>query len=149
MRDLWLVLILGGIAAFIWLRRGESLRFETVANPDHVMMAAVGVFGRKRRWTTRTLSERNASFSRGKRPNWLIALLRLATFLVPGIVYLVLGSKREDVLVMTAAGPGPHSMVQVTSNGHRGKFAGRSLRTQLEIPECGPRLAGSGASVSR
>ncbi len=147
MRDLLLLFVVGSIAAYVWLRRGEELRFETTAEPDHVMMAAVGVFGTKRRWSILSLTDHNASFAYHKSPNWLIALLLLMLLLVPGIVYLILGSKREDVFVMTVAGPGPHVTVQVTSNGYRGKFTARALRRRLEIPADTPRLSGSGRLV--
>ncbi len=147
MRDLFVLCVVGGIVAHIWLRRGEATRFEMTVDPARVLMAAVGVFGPKRRWSTLTLSGQNASFGGHKSPNGLIAVALLLAFVVPGIVYLLLGGKREEVFVMTAAGPGPHSTVQVTSNGYRGKFAGRLLRKRLAIPAGGPPPAGSAAAL--
>ena len=142
MKDLLAIIFIGSIVTFFMLRRGETLRFETLSTPSQVIMAAVSNLGTHRRWSTVTQGDHNVAFGYRKRPSILLTIILLCFFILPGIVYLVLGGKHESVNVMISNGPGPHSTVQVTSNGFRGKFAGRSLRDVLAIPATEPAAVG-------
>jgi hypothetical protein len=133
MGDLFPFVLIGAVVAFFVLRRGESIRFTTVARPANVVMTAIGTVGTKRRWATVTQSEQQVAFAYSKGANWLIALPLMFLFIVPGIVYLVLAGKRESLNVFIEGLGDGSSTVQVTSNGYRGKFAGRALRSQLGV----------------
>lgn len=142
MKGLIAIILIGSIVAFFMLRRGETLRFETLSTPSQVIMAAISNLGTHRRWSTVTQGDHNVAFGYRKRPSILLTIILLFFFLLPGIVYLVLGGKHESVNVMISDGPGSHSTVQVTSNGFRGKSAGRSLHKVLTIPATEPAAAG-------
>lgn len=72
------------------------------------------------------------AFGYHKKPSKLIAFVLLCCFLVPGIVYLVLAGKKESLSVSTTSHTGGDTVVQVVSNGSRGKGAGRRMRAQLK-----------------
>jgi len=134
MSVLILLILIAAIVLFFMLRSGENLRFETCADPHRVVMAAVGIVAAKRRWQTMDQSDRGASFRYNKQPNPIVAIALLLFLVIPGIVYLVLASKRES-LILTIDPPKPGiAVVQVTSNGFRGKFAGRALQRQVSLP---------------
>lgn len=133
MSVLILLIVIAAVVLFFMLRSGENLRFETCADPHRVVMAAVGIVAAKRRWQTMDQSDRGASFRYHKQPNPILAIVLLLFLLIPGIVYLVLASKRESlILTIDPATPGI-AVVQVTSNGFRGKFAGRALQRQVSL----------------
>lgn len=135
MSVLLIVLILiASVAAFFMLRSGENLRFATSSDPHRVVMAAVGIVGAKRRWEITAQSDRSANFKYHKRPKKLVAIVLLLCFLIPGIVYMVLAGKRESLVVNIDAATSGMTVVQITSNGVRGKAAGRALRRQVSVP---------------
>ncbi len=126
-----LIVIIASIGAFVVFMRGETLRFETGARPQQILMQANSEVGTKKRWTVNGQSEHNVAFSYHKGPNKLIALILLLLFLIPGLVYLVLAGKRESLNIMFDVRPDGTTQVQTTSNGFRGKMAGRSLRAAI------------------
>jgi hypothetical protein len=128
-----LIVIAGAIAAYFSLKSGETIRFETSSNPRQVTMAAVSVVAGKRRWQTLSQGDGSANFAYRKGPNMLIALIGLFFFLIPGIVYLVLAGKKEALAVNTDDSTPGMTLVQVSSNGWRGKSAGRALRAQVGL----------------
>jgi hypothetical protein len=75
-----------------------------------------------------------ANFQYHKGPNVLVALVLLLCFLIPGIVYILLAGKRESLIVNIDSATAGMTVVQVTSNGFRGKGAGRALRRQVSVP---------------
>lgn len=134
MSTLIVLILIAAVVAFFMLRSGENLRFETSADPHRVVMAAVGIVGAKQRWQTMAQGPHGANFQYHKGPNVLIALILLLCFLIPGIVYILLAGKRESLIVSIDAGTAGMTVVQVTSNGFRGKGAGRALRRQVSVP---------------
>jgi hypothetical protein len=126
------LVIVAAIVVFALLRRGEILRFETSAQPQEIINAAVSLVGTKRRWSTLATSESSVTFAYHKKPAKLLALIFLLMFIIPGIVYLALAGKRES-LAVSATPQAQGTVVQVTSNGSRGKSAGRALRAQLGV----------------
>jgi hypothetical protein len=126
--------LIASVAAFFMLRSGENLRFETPSDPHRVVMAAVGIVGAKRRWEILAQSEHNASFKYHKRPRMLFAIILLLCFLIPGIVYVLLAGKHESLIVNIDSGTAGITVVQITSNGFRGKAAGRALRRRVSVP---------------
>ncbi len=136
--------LIASVAAFFMLRSGENLRFETPSDPHRVVMAAVGIIGAKRRWEIMAQSEHNASFKYHRRPRTLVALALLLCFLVPGIVYVLLAGKHESLIVNIDSGTSGMTVVQITSNGFRGKAAGRALRRRVSVPAGA--LGGTGAA---
>lgn len=130
---LFLLLLIAAIAGLVILRRGEALCFETAASADQVTMVAVEEVGGKRRWTTLSQAAGSVTFSYYKRPNVLLVLL-LAIFVISiplAILYVLLAGKRESLSVYSAAVPSGATRVQITSNGWRGKSAGRAIRGGL------------------
>jgi len=122
----------GAIVAFVILRKGESVRFETQAAPSQVIMAATAAVGTGRRWAVAQQSENYLIFNYVKKPSKLVAMFGLFFFLVPGIVYLVLAGKKETLSLQIDRSTG-NTIVQATSNGFRGKFAAREIRKQLGV----------------
>ncbi len=127
-----LLTLTAGVVAFLLLRSGENLRFESPADPRRIMMAAVAIVATKRHWQVVTQSESSASFRYHRRPKALIAVVLLFFFLVPGIVYMVLAGKRES-LVLNIYCDEAGTVAQLSSNGFRGKFAGRALARQVSV----------------
>jgi hypothetical protein len=130
-----LVLVVGAaVTAFFMLRSGENLRFETSLDPHRVVMTTVGIVAAKRRWATVAQTNYNANFRFHRRPKILVAIILLSFFVIPGIVYVVLAGKRESLIVNIDSGTTGMTVVQITSNGFRGKAAGRDLKRQVGIP---------------
>jgi len=127
------IVILAAIAAYAYLKSGETIRFETSSTPRQITMGAVSVVATKRRWQTIGQGDGAANFIYQKGPNKLVALIGLLFFIVPGIVYIVLAGKKEALAVNTDDSTVGMTVVQVTSNGWRGKSAGQALRTQFGL----------------
>ena len=129
------IFIVGGlfssVVAIAISGRGENKRFETSASPQEVVNSAVTILGTHRRWAVTMAGESNASFSFHRPPSKLIAFFLLLMFVWPGIIYLVLAGKRESFTVTATPGGAATTMVQATSNGSRGKSAGRQLERQI------------------
>lgn len=121
------------IYAYVQMKKGEVLRFETVSTAEQVVMAAVGQVGTARRWATVTQSPTNVAFSYKKRPSLLITFLLAWFFLIPAIVYWTIRSKVESLNTMIVANPSGNTQVQITSNGYQGKSAGRAVRDAVGI----------------
>lgn len=136
-----ILLLIGATVAYFMLRSGETLRFETSADPHNVIMTAVGLVGTKRRWQAVSQTESGASFQYRKGPNVLVAVILLLCFIIPGILYVVLAGKRESLVVGVGAGGSDKAIVQVTSNGFRGKSAGRTLQRSVGVAATAIRAA--------
>jgi hypothetical protein len=121
------------VVVFFILRSGENLRFETPADPPRIVMAAVAIVATKRHWQVMAQSDDGASFRYHRRPNAFIAVILLFFFLIPGIVYMVLAGKRESLLLNVYSDSAGMTVAQLTSNGFRGKFAGRALAQQVSV----------------
>jgi preprotein translocase subunit SecG len=136
---LFFVLACGGaIFAYIKLRAGEVLRFETSVSPKQVIMTAIGVVGNKRGWVTLSQGDGGATFSYVRGANGFLKLISIfciltIVFIVPAIMYLVLAGKKESLSVATDEIDGRMTVVQVTSNGWRGKTAGRGLKAKTGL----------------
>lgn len=126
-----IIVLLASVVALVMFKRGESLRFETTAQSPQILMQANSEVGTKKRWTVVSQSQHNVVFAFQKGPNMLVGLVLIIFFVVPGLVYFILAGKRESLNVMFDVRPDGLSQVQVTSNGYRGKLAGRSLRSAL------------------
>jgi hypothetical protein len=134
MSALIVLILIVAVVAFFVLRSGENLRFETSSDPHRVVMAAVGIVGAKRRWQTMAQSDHGANFQYHKGPKVLIAIILLLCFLIPGIVYVLLAGKRESLVLTIDSGTADMTIVQVTSNGFRGKAAGRAIQRRVSVP---------------
>lgn len=146
MLTLMILIAIGAIVAFFVLRAGENRRFETSADPHRVVMAAVGVVGSRRHWQTLHQSEHGVQFQYQRRPSVIVAVILLLFFLIPGIVYVLLAGKRESLVVGIDLATNGITVVQVTSNGFRGKNAGRALERQVGLP-AGTVATGQGAAA--
>lgn len=149
MSVLIVLILIAAIVAFFVLRSGENLRFETSSDPHRVVMAAVGIIGAKRRWQTMTQSDHGANFQYHKGPNVLVAIILLLCFLIPGIVYVLLAGKRESLVLTIDSGTAGMTVVQITSNGFRGKTAGRALQQQVSVPAGALGTGGGSALTAR
>jgi hypothetical protein len=128
------ILILGvAIVAYAMLRSGENLRFETPSDPRRVVMAAVGIIATKRHWQVINQGEDEASFRYHRQPKALVAFVLLLCWLLPGFVYMVLAGKRESLVLNVYTDTAGITVAQVTSNGFRGKAAGRALARQISL----------------
>ncbi|MCB1000363.1 MAG: hypothetical protein R2713_12200 [Ilumatobacteraceae bacterium] len=133
---LYLVLIacIASIVAYVKLKQGEVIRFDTPAPPQHVVMTSVAQVGTARRWTTATQTDTNVAFNYHKRPNTVVVIVLLLFGIIPGVVYWMLRSKREALNVMMTASAAPGlTTVQIVSNGYQGKSAGRAVRAALGV----------------
>ncbi|ERR1022692_2712812 len=128
-----LLTLIASIVTFFLLRSGENLRFETPTDPRRIVMAAVAIVATKRNWQVVSQSDDSASFRYHRRPNALLAVVLLLFFLIPGIVYMVLAGKRESLLLNIHSDNTGMTVIQLTSNGFRGKFAGRALARQVSV----------------
>jgi hypothetical protein len=146
--SIFLILTLSVVVFFV-LRAGENLRFETPTDPRRVVMAAVAIVATKRHWQVLTQGNDGASFRYQRGPNPFIALVLLFLFVVPGIVYIVLAGKRESLVLNIHGDKAGGTVAQLTSNGFRGKFAGRALARQVSVmagvAAIGAPVAGAGA----
>ncbi|MFN3219809.1 MAG: DUF2510 domain-containing protein [Acidimicrobiales bacterium] len=131
MAEMVIIVVVASVGLYLWLRNGEVLRFETTATAEQVGLQVVGVVGTNRRWATVSQTPTNVAFSYHKKPNVLLAFVLLLFFIVPGILYLVLGSKRESLNVTVVDSGQGNPQVQITSSGFRGKFAGREVAKAL------------------
>lgn len=134
MSVLIVLILIAAVVAFFVMRSGENLRFETSSDPHRVIMAAVGIVGAKRRWQTMAQSDHGANFQYHKGPNVLVAIILLLCFVIPGIVYVLIAGKRESLVLTIDSGTAGMTVVQITSNGFRGKAAGRALQRQVAVP---------------
>ncbi len=128
-----LLILTASIVAFFFLRSGENLRFESPSDTRRIVMAAVAIVATKRHWHVLTQSENGASFRYHRRPKALVAIVLLFFFLIPGIVYMVLAGKRESLLLNIYRDDAGMTVAQLSSNGFRGKFAGRALARQVSV----------------
>jgi hypothetical protein len=128
-----LLVLIASIVAFFLLRSGENLRFESSSDPRRIVMAAVAIVATKRHWQVITQSDDGASFRYHRRPKALVAVVLLFFFLIPGIVYMMLAGKRESLLLNIYSDKAGMAIAQLTSNGFRGKAAGRALARQVSV----------------
>ncbi len=130
---IYLFTIIASILTFLVLRSGENLRFESPSDPRRIVMAAVAIVATKRHWQVITQSEDGASFRYHRRPQALVAVVLLFFFLIPGIVYMALAGKRESLVLNIYSDKAGMTVAQLSSNGFRGKFAGRALARQVSV----------------
>lgn len=130
---LFLVVLAACVFGWFKLRSGETLRFETTAPSSQMVMTATSVVGTKRRWAVLAQTDNSVTFAYHKGPNKLLAVILFFFFIIPCIVYLILAGKKESLSVAASSLDGRQTLVQVTSNGWRGKSAGRALRAQLGV----------------
>jgi hypothetical protein len=128
-----LLVLIASIVAFFFLRSGENLRFESPSDPRRIVMAAVAIVATKRHWQVITQSEDGASFRYHRRPKALVAMGLLVFFLIPGIVYMLLAGKSESLVLSVYSDKAGMTVAQLTSNGFRGKAAGRALAHQVSV----------------
>jgi hypothetical protein len=127
------IALIGSIVAYFVLKSGETIRFETSSTPRQITMGAVGLVAGKRRWQTLSQGDGSANFVYHKGPNKLIALIGLLFFVLPGLFYIIIAGKKEALAVNTEDSTAGITVVQVTSNGWRGKVAGRAVRNQFAL----------------
>jgi hypothetical protein len=128
-----LLILAASTVAFFFLRSGENLRFESSSDPRRIVMAAVAIVATKRRWQVIAQSEDGAVFRYHRRPKALVAIVLLFFFLIPGIVYMALAGKRESLILNIYTDEVGVTVAQLSSNGFRGKFAGRALARQISV----------------
>jgi hypothetical protein len=128
-----LLILIASIVAFLFLRSGENLRFESPSDPRRIVMAAVAIVATKRHWQVMAQSDNGASFRYHRRPKALVAVVLLFFFLIPGIIYMVLAGKRESLVLSVYSDEAGMTVAQITSNGFRGKAAGRALGRQVSV----------------
>ena len=128
-----LLVPIASVVTFSLLRSGENLRFESPSDPGRIVMAAVAIVATRRHWQVMAQSDDGASFRYHRRPKALVAVLLLFFFLIPGIVYMTLAGKRESLVLNIYSDQTGMTVAQITSNGFRGKAAGRALARQVSV----------------
>ena len=94
---------------FVRLHSGETLSFETTADPQRAIAALLRLLAADRRWQTVSQGEPGAHF-----------------------VHIGLTGRRES-LVVSVGTAGARTLVRVASNGRRGKAVGRALGRRVEF----------------
>ena len=133
---LFLAAVGGSIYAYVKLKSGEIVRFETTSTPRQVTMTAVSIVGTTRRWTTLSQGDGAANFTYVKGASkLLVVLLCFTIFGIPlAILYALIAGKHEALTVNTDdTSTAGMTIVQVSSNGYRGKRSGRQLRDQMAL----------------
>lgn len=127
--------VVAPIVAVVFLRKGEVLRFETLASPDEVMMNSVGQVGTARGWATVTQTQSNVAMTYVRQPNILIVVILFLTCvgIMPAVVYWWLASKKESLNILMSSSPTGNTRVQVTSNGWKGKRAGQAVKDAVGV----------------
>lgn len=133
-----LLILAAALIAYFALRSGEAVRFSTAADPENIIAAAIGLVASRRRWQTLSQGANHVTFQYRQRPNMLVGLILLLCFLIPGILYIMLAGKRQSLAINITAGTAGEAVVQVTSNGFRGKTIGRTLRGRFAQPPALP-----------
>jgi hypothetical protein len=128
-----LLVLIASIVAYFFLRSGENLRFESPSDSRRIVMAAVAIVATRRHWQIMAQSNDGASFRYHRRPKALVAVVLLFFFLIPGIVYMLLAGKRESLVLNVYSDKTGMTVTQLTSNGFRGKAAGRALARQVSV----------------
>jgi hypothetical protein len=128
-----LLACIGSIVAYIQLKKGEIIRFETPSTPQQVIMTSVAQVGTARRWATVSQGDKNAVFSYHRRPSIILTIFFLIFGIIPGVVYWLIRSKRESLNVMIDQSDRGATIVQIVSNGYQGKSAGRAVRDALGV----------------
>ena len=128
-----LLILTASIVTFLLLRSGENLRFESPSDPRRIVMAAVAIVATRRHWQVLAQSDNGASFRYHRRPKALSAVVLLFFLLIPGIVYVMLAGKRESLVLNIYGDETGMTVAQITSNGFRGKVAGRALARQVSV----------------
>ncbi len=142
-----LLILMTSVVAFFLLRSGENLRFESPSDPRRIVMAAVIILATRGHWQVMAQSDDGASFRYHRRANALVAVGLLFFFLIPGIVYMVLAGKRESLVLNIYSDEAGMTVAQLTSNGFRGKAAGRALARQVSV-RAGTMALGAGPALS-
>jgi hypothetical protein len=104
-----LLLIASAVFLFVRLPSGETLSFESTADPHRVIAALHGLLAAERRWQTAGQSEQGAHF-----------------------VHVALTRRRESLLLSVARAD-DCTFVRIASNGRRGKAVGRALGRRVEF----------------
>jgi hypothetical protein len=102
-----LLLIVSVVFLFVRLRSGETLSFETTADPHRAIAALLRLLAADQRWQTVSEGDQAAHF-----------------------VHIGLTGRRESLL-LSVASTGDGTFVRVASNGRRGKAVGRALRRHV------------------
>ena len=127
-----LLLIASVAVLFLRLRSGETLSFETTADPQRAIAALLSLLAAKRHWYSVSRSEQGVHFECREGPDALIALVLLLCLLLPGVIYIALTRRRESLVVSIGAAEAG-TFVRVASNGRRGRAVGRALRRHVEF----------------
>lgn len=143
------LILIAAIVAFFVLRSGENLRFETSSDPHRVVMAAVGIIGAKRRWQTMAQSDHGANFLVPQETQRAGSHHPAAVFPDPWHRLRAARRQRESLVLTIDSGTAGMTVVQVTSNGFRGKTAGRALQQQVSVPAGALGTGGSSALTAR
>jgi len=104
-----LLLIASAAVLLVRLPSGETLSFETTADPHRVIAALLGLLAAQRRWQTVSQSEHGARFVH------------------------IASTRRRESLLLSVAGTGDVTFVRVASSGRRGKALARALRRHVEF----------------
>lgn len=140
---LFIVALVAGIVFYVQNRQPFQADAYAALPADIALQTVVQAFT-MRGWTVTVQGVGFAAFAKHKNANWLIAIILLLFFIVPGIVYLVLAGRTLTASVNTnMAGPETSSVRLVTNmRGFGGKAA------VLQALQALPRVPGAGAAGS-
>lgn len=139
MDNFLIILVIGAIVALlVWIgiqKRGIHIEVDTPSPPEHVRAAVVSVMGRKRSWAVVADGGTTISYQFKTKPNILIAFILLWFFLIPGIIYLVVGGQNETFTasVFETGASESTRRVQLVANGAQGRKLAKKVRSQLAV----------------
>ena len=138
-----LLLLVGLAVVRLKASGGKLVRYETAGSPHQVLLTAVSVLGQRRDWHLVGQNAEGATVRFKRGPNFLVALVLLCFFLLPGVLYLITARKQESMVIMVSRSQSGGTLMQVTANGPYGKAARRTLCRQMGLSSAG--LQSSGA----
>lgn len=139
MKDLPLYLGIAGIVGLlVWIaiqKRGIHLDVSTISPPEHIRATVISVMGRKKAWSIVADGGTTISYQYRTKPNVLIAFLLFWFFIIPAIIYLVVGGQSETltISIFDPVDNAPSRRVQIVANGQVGRKLALKVRKQLAV----------------
>src|SRR3954470_4121382 len=123
------LLVLAGIGTSIYLFVESNTHSKDVVRTtlpaSQIMRQAIQEIGAERKWTATGHAPDFANFTVNRRASCLIALLLACFFIIPGILYMVLGGKSQTLSLNVFPEPDGTNTVQASSSGGEAKRRGR------------------------
>jgi len=115
---------------------------RTTLPASQIMRQAIQEIGAERKWTATGHSQDFANFSINRRASCLVAILLAFFWIIPGVLYMLLGGKTQTLSLNIFPEPDGTNTVQASSSGGEAKRRGRRfLRGLPQQPALTPQEA--------